>query len=217
MNIYESITAVQADVDFIGKNKQVQSGGSYKYRGVDQVLNTLHPLFAKHKVFAVPEVLEIMERELRKTQKGGEVLYQVLKVKYTFYAEDGTSISAIVVGEAMDSGDKVSNKCMSVAYKYACFQILSIPTEETCADPDDSNEALAPQSGAHNSRNKAADKPKTDDTKAEDFSAEDYKCAVCGKVIEKKLFEQTLKAYGTPLCSKECKEKLANLGELTAN
>lgn len=144
MNIYESIAAVQSDVEFIGKDKQVQSGGSYKYRGVDQVLNTLHPLFAKHKVFAVPEVLEIMERELRKTQKGGEVLYQVLKVKYSFFAEDGTSISATVIGEAMDSGDKVSNKCMSVAYKYACFQMLSIPTEETCADPDNINEPLAP-------------------------------------------------------------------------
>ena len=96
MNIYESIAAVQSDVEFIGKDKQVQSGGSYKYRGVDQVLNTLHPLFAKHKVFAVPEVLEIMEREIRKTQKGGEVLYQVLKVKYSFFAEDGTSISATV-------------------------------------------------------------------------------------------------------------------------
>lgn len=145
MNIYESIAAVQADVDFIGKDKQVQSGGSYKYRGVDQVLNTLHPLFAKHKVFAVPEVLEIMEREIRKTAKGGEVLYQVLKVRYSFFAEDGTSISATVIGEAMDSGDKVSNKCMSVAYKYACFQMLSIPTEETCADPDNTNEAFVPK------------------------------------------------------------------------
>lgn len=143
MNIYESIAAVQTDIDFIGKDKQVQSGGTYKYRGVDQVLNTLHPLFAKHKVFAVPEVLEIMEREIRKTQKGGEVLYQVLKIKYTFYAEDGSNIAAIVVGEAMDSGDKVSNKCMSVAYKYACFQILSIPTEENCPDPDDDNDSFA--------------------------------------------------------------------------
>lgn len=33
---------------------------------------------------------------------------------------------------------------MSVAYKYACFQLLSIPTEETMADPDDSNEQLKP-------------------------------------------------------------------------
>lgn len=145
MNIYESIAAVQADVDCIGKDKQTQGGAKFKYRGVDQVLNTLHPLFAKHKVFAVPEVLELLRREERTTSGGGAMLYQVLKIKYTFYAEDGSNVSAVVVGEAMDNGDKVSNKCMSVAYKYACFQLLSIPTEETTADPDDTNEALAPK------------------------------------------------------------------------
>lgn len=144
MNIYESIAAIQADVDFIGKDKTTQSGSKFKYRGVDQVLNTLHPLFAKHKVFAVPEVMEILAREERATNSGSKVLYEVLKVKYSFFAEDGTSVAAVVVGEAMDSGDKVSNKCMSVAYKYACFQLLSIPTEETCADPDDNNEQLTP-------------------------------------------------------------------------
>lgn len=145
MNIFESIAAVQADVDFIGKDKQTTSGSRFNYRGVDQVLNTLHPLFAKHKVFVVPNVLEIITREQRKTQSGGEVTYQVVKVQYTFYAEDGTSLSAVVIGEAMDSGDKVSNKCMSVAYKYACFQVLSIPTEETTADPDDRDDDLAPR------------------------------------------------------------------------
>lgn len=144
MNIYESIAAIQADVDFIGKDKTTQSGSKFKYRGVDQVLNTLHPLFAKHKVFAVPEVMEILAREERATNSGSKVLYEVLKVKYSFFAEDGTSVAAVVVGEAMDSGDKASNKCMSVAYKYACFQLLSIPTEETCADPDDNNEQLTP-------------------------------------------------------------------------
>lgn len=145
MNIYESIAAVQADVDFIGKEKETQSGSRFKYRGVDQVLNTLHPLFAKHKVFAVPEVLEVLGREWRKTEKGGNVVYQTIKVKYTFYAEDGSNVSAVVIGEAMDSGDKSSNKCMSVAYKYACFQILSIPTEETTADPDERDDELPPK------------------------------------------------------------------------
>ena len=145
MNIYESIAAVQADVDFIGKDRQTQSGSRFNYRGIDQVLNTLHPLFSKHKVFDVPEVLEILCREWRQSASGGNVVYQVIKVKYTFYAEDGTSVSAVVLGEAMDSGDKVSNKCMSVAYKYACFQILSIPTEETMADPDELDDDLPPK------------------------------------------------------------------------
>lgn len=143
-NIYESICAITADIDFIGKDKR-SPGVSYKYRGVDQIYNTLHPLFAKYKVFPVPEVLGTETREWRNTKTGGEIVYQVLKVKYTFYAENGSHVEAVVFGEAMDSSDKVSNKCMSVAYKYACFQILSIPTEETAADPDDAHEELAPR------------------------------------------------------------------------
>jgi hypothetical protein len=35
----------------------------------------------------------------------------------------------------MDSGDKASNKAMSVALKYACFQLFMIPKEEM-VDPD---------------------------------------------------------------------------------
>lgn len=159
MNIYESIAAIQADVDFIGKDKQTTGQTSYKYRGVDQVLNTLHPLFAKHKVFAVPEVLEVLNREWKTTKTGNSVVYQTARVKYTFYAEDGSNVSATVLGEAMDSGDKASNKCMSVAYKYACFQILSIPTEETTADPDDETETFEkPSSSAQKPADQAAQK-----------------------------------------------------------
>ena len=35
----------------------------------------------------------------------------------------------------MDSGDKATNKAMSVAFKYACFQVFCIPTEDM-TDPD---------------------------------------------------------------------------------
>ena len=34
-----------------------------------------------------------------------------------------------MVGEAMDSADKATNKALSAAYKYACFQVFCIPTE----------------------------------------------------------------------------------------
>ena len=36
-----------------------------------------------------------------------------------------------MIGEAMDSGDKATNKAMSAAYKYAAFQTFAIPTEGT--------------------------------------------------------------------------------------
>ena len=44
-------------------------------------------------------------------------------------AEDGSKHIVKTFGEAMDSGDKATNKAMSAAYKYACFQAFSIPTE----------------------------------------------------------------------------------------
>jgi hypothetical protein len=45
-------------------------------------------------------------------------------------AVDCSSIKAVTIGEAMDTGDKASNKAMSTALKYACLQIFCIPTEE---------------------------------------------------------------------------------------
>lgn len=133
MNIYESITQVMNESITIGKDSVNKQQG-FKYRGIDAVMNTFYPLFAKHKVFIVPEVLE-QTREERTTKNGGNLIYSILKVKYTFYAEDGTNISATVIGEGMDAADKASNKAMAVAMKYAMFQVFCIPTEEFI-DPD---------------------------------------------------------------------------------
>jgi hypothetical protein len=44
-------------------------------------------------------------------------------------AIDGTTHTAATFGEAMDSGDKATNKAMSAAYKYAAFMTFAIPTE----------------------------------------------------------------------------------------
>lgn len=131
--IYAAINGIMNEIGVIGKTSKNQQQG-FMYRGVDAVMNALQPALVKHKVCVVPEVLE-HKREERVTGKGGNLIYSVLKVKYTFCAEDGSTVSATVIGEGMDSGDKASNKAMSVAFKYACFQVLCIPTEEM-KDPD---------------------------------------------------------------------------------
>ena len=139
-NIYESISAIMAECPAIGKDQKNPQQG-FKYRGIDDVMNALQHLLAKYKVFATPEVLE-SSREERVTSRGGTLIYSILKVRYTFYAEDGSSVSATVQGEGMDSSDKGSNKALSSAFKYAMFQVFCIPTEEfvDCESdtPDDS-------------------------------------------------------------------------------
>lgn len=139
--IYGAICDIMSEVGAIGKNKKTTSGQIYNYRGVDDVMNALQPAMIRHRVFALPDVLED-KREERPSKSGGVLIYTILKVKYTFYADDGTSVDAVVVGEGMDSGDKSANKAMSVAYKYACFQVFSIPTEEMI-DPDAETHELA--------------------------------------------------------------------------
>lgn len=132
-NIFETINAVMAEIGAIGKDSQNKQQG-FLYRGIDAVMNALNPAFIKHKLFVTPEVIS-QKREERVTEKGKNLIYSILLVKYTFYAEDGSSVFVIVPGEGMDSGDKASNKAMSSAFKYACFQVFCIATEEM-KDPD---------------------------------------------------------------------------------
>lgn len=133
MNIYQSICAVMNDIGAVGKESRNAQQG-FMFRGIDAVMNALSPALIKNKMFVVPEILE-QTREERQTSKGSNLIYSVCKVKYTFYAEDGSNISSVVIGEGMDSGDKATNKAMSIAFKYACFQVFCIPTEEM-VDPD---------------------------------------------------------------------------------
>ncbi len=137
-NIYTAINAVMNDCGAVAKNSKNPQQG-YLYRGIDAVMNAINPALTKNKVFVAPEVLE-QTREERVNSKGTLLIYSIVKVKYTFFAEDGSSVSAVVVGEGMDSGDKATNKAMSAAFKYALFQVFCIPTEEMIDSEKDSPE-----------------------------------------------------------------------------
>lgn len=196
MNIYESISAAMSEGYAVGKNSRNTQQG-FMYRGIDAVMNTFQPILSKHKIFVVPTVLE-ERREDRTTSKGTALIYTVLKIKYTFYAEDGTFVESVVIGEGMDSGDKSANKAMSVAMKYAMFQIFCIPTEEMI-DPDGDSHDVAP-------RNPPADTydniPPTTD-----LSLNTPFCHECGNEITAAVKTYSEKHYGRPLCLK-CQDKV---------
>lgn len=141
--VFGQIAKIMAEVGHIGKDRKNSAQG-YNFRGIDDCYNALHPILSKHGVFCVPEVQE-QSREERQTKSGTTMIYTVLTVKFTFYADDGSSFSAITVGEASDSGDKSSNKAMSAAQKYAFMQVFAIPTQ---GDNDTENHSpeFAPRS-----------------------------------------------------------------------
>lgn len=135
MEVTKSICAITAEVGSIAKNKKNEQQG-YSFRGVDDLMNTLHPLFAKYGIFLLPEVLDT-KRDERITAKGSALISVVVTVKYHFIAMDGSEICATIVGEGMDNADKATNKAMTAAFKNVCFQTFCIPTAEvTASDPD---------------------------------------------------------------------------------
>ena len=131
--IFQAIPAIMGEINAVGKNKKNLQQG-FMYRGIDDVMNAINPALVHHKVFIVPEILE-QSREERQTNKGANLIYSICKMRFRFCAEDGSSIEAVTIGEGMDSGDKATNKAMAIAFKYACFQVFCIPTEEM-KDPD---------------------------------------------------------------------------------
>jgi len=130
MQVYKAINAVQSALASVGISKDSRNAQQgYNFRGIDQVYNTLSPLLAKHGLCILPRVLARTVAE-HPSKNGGVLFYVTVEVEFDFVcAEDGSKHVVKTFGEAMDSGDKATNKAMSAAYKYAAMQAFAIPTE----------------------------------------------------------------------------------------
>ena len=130
MSVYKAIACIQGELAKTGISKDRKNDQQgYKFRGIDEVYNALSPLLARHGLCILPRMLsrEVVER---RNSKGNALFYVTVEAEFDFVcAEDGTSHTVRTFGEAMDSGDKATNKAMSAAYKYAAFQAFAIPTE----------------------------------------------------------------------------------------
>lgn len=131
--IYKKMNEVMKEIGFVGKDQKNTAQG-FKFRGIDQFVNTLYPALCKHGVFMTPHVVS-ESHELKEVQRSsGKVgidKHVHLLVEYTFWAEDGSSVKVgPIAAEGLDSGDKSTNKALSSALKYALIQTFSIPTED---------------------------------------------------------------------------------------
>lgn len=129
--VYRAIARVQAAIAGPGIAKTHDLGGvsgKAKFRGIDDVYNALANLLVSAGLCILPRVTA--RQQLERTAKGGgAIYYTAVTVEFDFIAvADGSKHTVVTVGEAMDSSDKSTNKAMSAAYKYACFQAFCIPT-----------------------------------------------------------------------------------------
>lgn len=131
MKVYQAINAVQTELAKTGisKTSRNNQGSGYNFRGIDDVYNHLSSVMATHGLCIIPRMLS-RSCETHTSKNGGTLFYVVVEAEFDLVsAEDGSKHIARTFGEAMDTGDKATNKAMSAAYKYMAFQTFAIPTE----------------------------------------------------------------------------------------
>lgn len=189
MKIYAQMNSIMSKIGHIEKSRTNSTQGSgYKFRGIDDILEAAQKLLVEYKVFCAPKVIDHL-REERQSKSGGNLIYTVLKMQYDFYTDDGSSVSCVTMGEAMDSGDKSCNKAMSAAMKYAFVQVFCIPTEGDNDTENNSPEVF----------------PKKDLAQAPfDSDAPPH----CGKPMEPGLYPQNVPVELRPWYCRTCKARV---------
>lgn len=134
--VYAAIRNVMADMAKAGVGKnQTNTQQNFRYRGVDDVMDALAPSLSKHGLIILPHVLsrDVVERESR---QGSKLFHTLLQLEYELVCAGDGSHAKVgpIFGEAMDSGDKATNKAMAVAFKYFAIQTFCIPVSGD--DPD---------------------------------------------------------------------------------
>ena len=138
-SVYAAINAVSAELAQHGIAKsRTNEADDYKYRSIDDVLDRLAPLLAKHRLCVLPRVLKRSVEELR--DEAGHTMFHVsLKVAFALTSvDDGSAHVVKLYGEALDVSDKATAKAMSAAYKSAVVQTFCIPIVGA-EDPDRSS------------------------------------------------------------------------------
>src|SRR5438270_11382964 len=127
-HVFAAINAISADIAKVGVSKtHFNQADNYKYRSIDDVLDRLAPLLAKHRLCVLPRVLKRSLIERR--DEAQHLLFHVsLKVRFVLTSVDDASARSVTVyGEALDASDKATAKAMSAAYKSAMIQTFCIP------------------------------------------------------------------------------------------
>ena len=126
MNIYEKMSAIMQDVQYLAKDDQVKFGAtSYKALSEEKVTGIMRAELIKHKLVIYP-IQQSADRIGQITHV--DVMYRLVNVENP---EEYIDIASC--GDGADSQDKGSGKAMTYAFKYMWLRAFALPTGE---DPD---------------------------------------------------------------------------------
>ena len=133
-NVYQLMCEASAIIGKsggVGKDKTVE-GKNYKYRSIDGVMNGISSVLSAVGLVIAPRYERHSIEEVTISLKlGPQKNFRVIVcAEFDFISKfDGSTHAIKTFGEAMDQGDKATNKAMALAYKYAVCLALCIPTE----------------------------------------------------------------------------------------
>lgn len=126
MNIYEKMSAIMQDVQYLTKDDQVKFGTtSYKALSEEKVTGIMRAELIKYKLLVYP-IQQSASRIGQITHV--DVMYRLVNVENP---EEYIDIASC--GDGADSQDKGSGKAMTYAFKYMWLRAFALPTGE---DPD---------------------------------------------------------------------------------
>ncbi len=134
MSVAAKLHKVMGSVSYLAHDSRMETGPRYSYLSEEALVTALHAAFVEHGLTIVPVGYQIISERI--DTLSNDKLQHVARVLATFRftdPEDGDSVDIQSLGEGADIGDKVLNKCMTAAYKYALRQSCMIATGE---DPD---------------------------------------------------------------------------------
>lgn len=155
-NIYQRISAVMQDVQYLCKDDQIKFGNTkYKAISEEKVTATVRESLIKNGIVIVP-VKQLHRRDGTLTSVDVEYRIQNIDAPEDF-------VIAASSGSGVDTQDKGVGKAMTYAYKYLLLRTFAIPTGE---DPDKISNAELDK--------KQEDTPKN----------APIRCQICGKEIK---------------------------------
>lgn len=129
--IFKKMADVMRDTKAVEKTGYNSQQG-FKFRSIDDTVSSVRKALVEHHVAVVPEVLSV-EKSSYTTGRGSVMNVAEVLMSYSFMAEDGSMVSASMVGQAADSGDKAVSKAISMAQKYLFFNTFLCGAD---SDPD---------------------------------------------------------------------------------
>lgn len=171
MTIYEKLAAIQAKLK-APKDLENKFGG-YRYRSAEGILEAVKPLLAENKcVLLLKDGLESIEGRvyIKATAQFFDTTAPEIFLEVTAYAREDES------KKGMDAC-QVTGAASSYARKYALNGLFCIDDNK---DSDYTNET-----------------PKKENAVTDPL---ELFCAVCGKTIDQRVYDYSMKKYGKALC-----------------